>query len=162
MEKIIVYKEKGTFWTNKSNFNNLYRLGRVMGERVVYSPEEVLYLIEKGKVVVNDGNKLIDSKTEFLDRYKSLIDVKKFLVLRRLRDIGYYVDIVPEGVLVHMKGERWNPIYLTIPYYEYEIIDWAEVLEHLESAKKYKSKLLLALIDIELDIIFYEVSELRF
>ncbi|HIP90448.1 MAG TPA: hypothetical protein EYH22_02755 [Candidatus Nanopusillus sp.] len=162
MEKVVVYKENNYFWTSKNNYNILYKLGKVVGRRVIYSPEEVLYLIEKEKIIVKDGDKVIDSKMEFLYTYKNNINIKKFLVLRRLRDVGYYVDIVPEGVLVHMKGERWNPIYLAVPYHEYEIIDWENILKHLESAKRYKSKLLLALIDIELDIVFYEVLELRF
>jgi len=161
MEKIIIYKDE-EFWTNKENFEKLYKIGKIKENKLILEPEEVLYLLEKEKIIVKYNNLEIKDLEEFLKIFKEKINYKIFLVIKYLREIGYYFDIQNEKIIIHAKGERNNPIYLCLPLLEFEELTWDDILKYLDEAKKIGAKLLLAIIDIENDIVFYEISEIRF
>ena len=161
MEKIIIYKDE-EFWTNKENFEKLYKIGKIKENKLILEPEEVLYLLEKEKIIVKKNNFEIKDLEEFLKIFKEKINYKIFLVIKYLREIGYYFDIQNEKIIIHAKGERNNPIYLCLPLLEFEELTWDDILKYLDEAKKIGAKLLLAIIDIENDIVFYEISEIRF
>ena len=155
MDKVVIYKDI-EFWTWNSNYEKIYKLGRIRNGKVILAPEEVLYLLEKGKIIVR-GYK---DKEDFVRREK--INFRKYFALRYLRDIGYYVDACDEGVIVHAKGERDNPIYLCVPLFEFDELTWKDLKEMIEEAKRIGCKLLLAFIDAEFDVVFYECKKMRF
>jgi len=160
MEKIVIYWDK-VFWTNKENFEKLYKIGKIKGDKLILEPEEVLYLLEKEKIIVKHNDYEIEKPNEFIKAANKEINYKIFLVIKHIRDIGYLFDLNDEKIIIHAKGEKNNPIYLCLPLLEFEEISWGDILKYLDESRKMGAKLLLAIIDVENDIVFYEVSEIR-
>ena len=157
MEAIIEFK-KEKFVTLRENYNKIYKVGKIKDDLVYLEPEEVLYLLEKKKAIVKVNNKIIRDVPTFLSSFSEKINYKIYLAFKKIRDIGYYTDVYRDYLIVHMRGERNNPIYTVIPLYEYEHLPWSKILYYLDLAKQNQTKLLLALIDVEFDIVFYELS----
>lgn len=159
MEKAII-KYDGKFYIEKEYYDKIGKLGKVKDKYIELEPEEVLYILKKGWGIVK-GKKEYKNFEDFLKDFINSIDFRLYLVLEYLRDIGFYVDILNRKYIILYKDERKDKIqYIILPIYEFDEVYWKDILNHLEFSKKYNAKLLLALIDFEFDIVFYEVSEL--
>lgn len=164
MEKVIAYYDENAdeFWYSLAYYDKLYKMGRIKGKNVFISKEEALYLLEQKKIIIKYDENTIISTKEFLKSFN--IDIRYFLAIKDLRNRGYYLDHHEKFILIHEKGDRNNPKYLCIPIFENEKIYIDKILDMMGVAKKFGTKLLLAIIDLESDIVYYEIfySKLNF
>jgi tRNA-intron endonuclease, archaea type len=145
--------------SEKSNFGDR-REGKV-----VYSPVEALYLVEKGKIEIQSKDKKL-SHEELLRRFKK-IDKKiqlKYPVFRDLREKGYVVKTALKfgaDFRVYEKGRKMDETHskwIVFADYESKTLNWQEFSAKNRVAHSTKKKLLLAIVDEEGDITYYEVN----
>src|SRR3990172_9257905 len=95
MDKIQAHFSGKTISSNSEEAHSLYSksyFGEPVGEKVLYSFTEALYLLDKGKAEVWHKNKIL-SLRNLLDKLRRLdkkIDVK-YAVFKDLREKGYIV-----------------------------------------------------------------------
>ncbi len=147
---------------NKSCF------GENIEGKIQYSLSEAIYLVETGKMSLYLKNKKITKK----DIIKKLqkIDKKipiKYPVYRDLRKKGYIVKaalkfgadfrVYPKGSKPGKKHAKW------IVFAEHELnkLNWQDFSAKNRIAHSTKKKLLLAIVDEESDITYYEVSWIK-
>ncbi len=143
--------------------DRIFGFGKKVEGGYLYDPYEALYVIEKGRGVLIKDNKEIK---DFSEAIKILnIDLYTYFVFRDLRDRGYYIKVKKERFIdVWVKGS--NPLYadpdwLCYVTYEETTMTWQDFLNLLEQAKKEGKRLLLAVVDSENDVTYYEIYEIR-
>ncbi len=168
MEKIKSHILGEIVSSNSSDAFSLYEKSS-FGERkegkVVYSPSETLFLVEKGKMEVISNNKRL-SNDELLKRFKK-IDKKiqlKYPVFKDLREKGYIVKtalkfgaefrVYEKGIKIGKKHSKW----IVFIDYESKTFSWQEFSSKNRVAHSTKKNLLLAIVDEEGDITYYEVK----
>ncbi len=144
---------------DKSNF------GEKKDNKVIYSPVEALFLHEKGKIDIYSKNKKL-SHEELMKRFKK-IDKKihlKYPVFKDLREKGYVVKTALKfgaEFRVYEKGRKMNEEHskwIVFTDYESKTFTWQEFSAKNRVAHSTKKKLLLAIVDEEGDITYYEVN----
>ena len=135
--------------------------GDLRGKKLVLTPLEAFYLLEKGRITVQD--KEMD-KITFEGLVKTLSGRKaevwvKYLVYRDLRDRGYLVRECPGfDFEVHGKGPVRR--YVSIVY-EGREADLRTLRRLLKRSTKEKRELILAVVDRRTDIVYYTLEFLR-
>lgn len=135
--------------------------GDLRGKKLVLSPHEAFYLLEKGRITV--ANKK-GEKITFEDLVKSLSGRKaeiwvKYLVYRDLRDRGYIVrQCSGFDFEIHGKGPMRR--YLSIVYEGGEA-DLKTLRKLLKRSTREKKELILAVVDRRTDIVYYSLEFLR-
>ncbi len=135
--------------------------GDLRGKKLVLTPLEAFYLLEKGRITVQD--KQMD-KITFEGLVKTLSGKKaevwvKYLVYRDLRDRGYLVRECPGfDFEVHGKGPVRR--YVSIVY-EGREADLKTLRKLLTRSTKEKKELILAVVDRRTDIVYYTLEFLR-
>lgn len=144
------------------------RLGEKKGKRIEYSNVEVLYLVSRGKMnVVFSGKELDeDALLKKLKRTDKRIDTK-FAVFSDLRKKGYVVKtalkfgaefrVYGKGVKPGEDHARW--ILYTVK--EAERMSWHEFAAKNRVAHSTKKNLLIAVVDDDGDVSYYEISWMR-
>jgi len=157
--------------TNDSEAFSLYRkscFGEPVGEKIQYSFSEALFLIEKGKIdILIKGKKI--TKKELLKKIQKF-DKKiqtKYPVFRDLRKKGFIVKtalkfgaefrIYEKGSKPGKKHAQW----IVFTDYETGKINWYEFSAKSRVANSTKKNLLLAIVDEEGDITYYEVKWIK-
>jgi|SRR3989338_7875524 len=149
----------------KSNFGEISK----SKDKVQYSLPETLFLVEKNKLIVlNSKNREILFK-ELMDKFKR-IDKKiqiKYPVFKDLREKGYIVKtalkfgadyrIYEKGYKVGEQHAKW----VCFVDHESNKLTWHEFSAKNRVAHSTKKKLLLAILDEEGDISYYEVGWVR-
>ena len=171
MEKIESYLVGEVVLSVDSNAFSLYKkshFGEVSEEKVQYSLTEALFLFEKEKMDVFSKTKKL-SKKEFLDRCRK-IDKKiqiKYPVFKDLRERGYVVKTALKfgaDFRVYEKGsspgER-HAKWVVFTEHESNRLTWHEFSAKNRVAHSTKKNLLLAIVDEEGDISYYEVKWLK-
>ena len=147
---------------DKSNF------GERKDSKIIYSPVEALYLLEKGKMDISTKTKKL-SHEELIRRFKK-IDKKiqlKYPVFKDLREKGYVVKtalkfgaefrVYEKGAKIEEKHSKW----IAFTDYESKTFTWQEFSAKNRVAHSTKKNLLLAIVDEEGDITYYEVKWVR-
>jgi len=135
--------------------------GDLRGKKLVLSPHEAFYLLEKGRITVANRK---GEKITFEDLVKSLSGRKaeiwvKYLVYRDLRDRGYIVRQCPGfDFEIHGKGPMRR--YLSIVYEGGEA-DLKTLRKLLKRSTREKKELILAVVDRRTDIVYYSLEFLR-
>lgn len=171
MEKIKAHIMGEIISTNSSDAYSLFEkssFGERKGSKIIYSPSEALYLVEKDKLEVISNKKSL-SHDELLAKLKR-IDKKiqiKYPVFKDLREKGYVVKtalkfgaefrVYDKGSKVGEKHSRW----VVFTDYESRGLTWQEFSSKNRVAHSTKKNLLLAIVDEEGDITYYEVKWLR-
>lgn len=173
MNKIQTYIIGETITTNESEAFSLYKksqFGEPIGQKIQYTLSEALYLVEKNKIEVIQKNK-VSNFNELFSKIKK-IDSKiqlKYPVFRDLRDKGYVVKtalkfgadfrVYSKGVKIGQKGEhsRW----IVFCEHESKKFSWHEFSAKNRVAHSTKKNLLIAIVDEESDISYYEVKWIR-
>lgn len=133
--------------------------------KVTYSYSEVLHLVECGKMDVSLGSKKL--KFESLLKKFSKSDKKiqlKYAVFSDLRRRGYVVKTALKfgaDFRVYDKGKKMGDSHAKwIVFVEHEAnrTTWSEFSSKNRVAHSTKKKLLLAIVDDEGDVLYYEVS----
>lgn len=171
MEKIKSYLVGGVVSSNTSEAIALMKkssFGELVQGKVQYSFVETLFLLRKGKMEVFVGSKRINEdgllkKFQRLDKKFGL----KFAVFNDLRKKGYIVKtalkfgadfrVYDKGSRVGGKHARW----LVFAERETNRLTWHEFSAKNRVAHSTKKKLLLAIVDEESDVSYYEVSWIK-
>jgi len=140
------------------------RFGEKKDKRIEYSGIEALYLVEKGKMKVLSGKKEIGENVllKKLKRTDKKIETK-LPVFSNLRKKGYVVKtalkfgaefrVYDKGVKPGQDHARW--ILFTVK--ESDNISWHEFAAKSRVAHSTKKNLLIAILDEESDVTYYEI-----
>ncbi|MEK6830051.1 MAG: tRNA-intron lyase [Nanoarchaeota archaeon] len=171
MGKIIAYLSSGIISTNSEEARSLYDksfFGEPTGEKVQYSFTEALYLLEKGKIEIYAKNKKL-SEGNLLEKLRK-IDRKigvKYPVFRDLREKGYIVKTALKfgaEFRVYERGsspKKSHAKWIVFTDSESQKLKWHEFAAKNRVAHSTKKKLLLAIVDDENDVAYYEVNWIK-
>jgi tRNA-intron endonuclease len=171
MEKIKAHILGEIVSSNSSEAYSLYEKS-IFGERkdskIIYSSTEALFLVEKSRMEVFSGNKKL-SHEELVKKFKK-VDRKiqiKYPVFRDLREKGYVVKtalkfgaefrVYEKGAKVGEKHSKW----IVFTDYESKTFSWQEFSSKNRVAHSTKKNLLIAIMDEEGDITYYEVRWIK-
>jgi len=141
-------------------------LGEHIGEKVIYLPEEALYLLEEGKLEIIQQNKSLSiieatKKIQKLDKKITL----KYPVFKDLRKKGYLIKTALKfgaDFRVYNKGKkREHSKWIVFIDHESNKTSWQEFSAKNRVANSTKKKLLLAIVDNEEKVTYYEISWLK-
>lgn len=144
------------------------RLGEKKGKRIEYSNVEVLYLVSREKMNVVLARKELDEDDllKKLKRKDKKIETK-FAVFSDLRKKGYVVKtalkfgaefrVYDKGVKPGEDHARW--ILYTVK--EAERMSWHEFAAKNRVAHSTKKNLLIAVVDDDGDVSYYEISWMK-
>lgn len=167
MVKIQANLSKEIISSNSQEAFSLYKkssFGKPVGEKVQYSFSEALFLVEKGKMEI--------SKLSFKDLLKKLqrLDKKiqiKYIVFNDLREKGYVVKtalkfgadfrVYEKGFRMDEKHSKW----IVFVDHESKKLTWHEFSAKNRVAHSTKKNLLLAIVDDENDVSYYEVKWIK-
>ncbi|MBU2104502.1 MAG: tRNA-intron lyase [Nanoarchaeota archaeon] len=157
--------------SNSAEARALYEkscFGEPVGDKIQYSLSEVMFLEEKDKIEVLSRNKKI-SKQELMNKSRR-IDKRiqiKYPVYKDLREKGYVIKtalkfgadfrIYEKGAKPGAKHAKW----IVFADHESKKLTWHEFSAKNRVAHSTKKNLLLAIIDDEGDITYYEVRWLK-
>jgi len=171
MEKIKSHITGETISSNSAEAFTLYKkshLGEPVGEKVQYSLSEALFLVEKKKMEVFQRNKKIlfkelIKKAQRIDRRINV----KYTVFSDLREGGYIVKtalkfgadfrVYEKGAKPGKKHAKW----IVFADHESKKLTWHEFSAKNRVAHSTKKKLLLAIVDDEGDVSYWEVNWVR-
>ncbi len=157
--------------TNSSEAHSLYKkssFGEPVGEKIQYTFSETLFLVEKGKISVLVKGKEITKKEllKKLQRFDKKIQIK-YPVFKNLREKGYIVKtalkfgaefrVYEKGSKPGKKHAKW----IVFTDYESGRLTWHEFSAKNRVANSTKKNLLIAIVDEEGDITYYEIKWLR-
>ena len=142
--------------------------GEYINKRVEYSYSEALYLVKKGKMNVYVGSKKLNFNDlmEKCKRYDKKISTK-FLVFSDLRDKGYLLKtalkfgadfrVYDKGVRPGKGHARW----ILYPVSENAEMTWHDFSAKNRVAHSTKKNLLIAVVDAEGGLTYYEIDWIR-
>ena len=171
MKKIQAFIIGEVISSNSPEAYSLYKknfFGKPVGEKIQYSLSEALFLIENGKMDVFSKSKKIPEK-ELAKKFQR-IDKKiqiKYAVFKDLRRRGYIVKtalkfgaefrVYDKGVKPGNKHARW----IVFAEHESKKLTWHDFSAKNRVAHSTKKNLLLAIVDEEGDITYYEVKWMK-
>ena len=171
MEKIKAYLVGEIISSNFSEAYNLHKkssFGERKGDKIQYCFSEALFLTEKKKMSITSKNKEL-SKEELMrkfQRFDKKIQVK-YSVFKDLKEKGYVVKtalkfgadfrVYEKGAKLGEKHAKW----IVFVDYETNKMTWHEFSAKNRVAHSTKKNLLIAIVDEEGDITYYEVSWLK-
>ncbi|HTY43988.1 MAG TPA: tRNA-intron lyase [Patescibacteria group bacterium] len=171
MEKIQAYLVGDSIYSNDSEAFSLLKksyFGTSIGEKVQYSLPEALFLLEKGKMEILSKTKKI-SRNELMNKLQR-IDRKihtKYLVFKDLREKGYIVKtalkfgaefrVYGKGAKPGKKHAKW----VVFTENESGKLSWHEFAAKNRVAHSTQKNLLLAIVDEEGEVSYYEVKWIR-
>lgn len=150
------------------SLNNKSQFGEKKEEKIKYSLFEALYLVEKGKMEILSKNKKIPKKDILIkfQRFDKKIQIK-YPVFKDLREKGYVVKtalkfgaefrVYEKGSKVGDKHAKW----IVFTDYESKKLTWHEFSAKNRVAHSTKKNLLIAIVDGEGDVTYYEVKWLK-
>ena len=171
MEKIQAHIIGEIVSSNSSESYSLHKkshFGEKVGEKIKYSFSESLFLVEKKKMNIFSRNKKISEKEllKKVQRFDKKIQIK-YPVFKNLREKGYIVKtalkfgadfrVYDKGAKSGKKHAKW----IVFVDHESKKLTWHEFSAKNRVAHSTKKNLLLAIVDEESDITYYEVSWLR-
>jgi len=172
MDKIIATLISEKIFSNTKEAFNLFesqRFGERTGEKIFYTLQETLFLVENKKMEVIDSkdNKL--SERKLMQKFEK-IDKKfktKYFVFRDLRQKGFIVKtalkfgaeyrVYEKGKEIGENHARW----ILFPVSENTPMTWQDFSAKNRIAHSTNKKLLIAVVDEENAISYYEVNWLK-
>ncbi len=137
--------------------------GRLRNDKLEVSLTESAYLLNLGRITVEFEGKELDFKQFFLLASGILKNFElMYIVYKDLRERGYYVQPAVTGFRVYPRGGHPGKtpaeffIFVTS---ERVPLLFSDLRAHLETADNLKKRLVLAIVDEESDITYYEVRK---
>ncbi len=136
--------------------------GNLSKKRLLLSPFEAFYLLEKGRIRVSDAR--TSEPVDLRDLVNRLSAGKpeiwiNYLIYRDLRDRGYLVRESEDADFeVHGKGAMRR---LMAIIHEGREASLEKLGKYLKVAEKEKKELILAVIDRRTDIVYYSLNSLK-
>ncbi len=168
MEKIKAHFSGNIVTSNTAEAYSLYKkssFGEQDEDKIRYSLSEALFLVETKKIEIFSKNKAL-TKEELLTKFKR-IDKKiqtKYIVFKDLRKKGYVVKtalkfgsdfrVYEKGAKPGTKHAKW----IVFVDNESEKLTWHEFSAKNRVAHSTRKKLLLAIVDEESSVTYYEVG----
>jgi tRNA-intron endonuclease, archaea type len=157
--------------TNEAEAFQLYKkshFGEPTGQKIQYSISEALYLVEKNKIEVLQKNKILkfDELLNKLKKVDSRIQLK-YPVFKDLREKGHIVKTALKfgaDFRVYTKGTKpgkGHAKWVVFVEHEAKKTTWHEFSAKNRVAHSTKKKLLIAIIDEESDVSYYEVGWIK-
>lgn len=149
---------------NQSRFGELSDEGKIHMSLI-----EAFYLMEKAKLIVLDGRNRSMPKDSFLRRAKRLLPnfLVKYCVYRDMRNRGFIVKtalkfgadfrVYERGVKPGEDHAKW----VLYSVHEADTLTWYEFAAKNRVAHSTKKRLLLGIVDEEMDITYYEIKWTR-
>jgi tRNA-intron endonuclease len=171
MIKIIAHFSGNSIFSNSEEAHSLHsksNFGEPFGEKIQYSPTEAIYLIEKGKMEIYSNKKKLSYKN-LIDKLRKVdkrIEIK-YPVFKDLREKGYIVKTALKfgaDFRVYDKGKQpkaSHARWIVFADSESNKLSWNDFAAKNRVAHSTKKKLLLAIVDDENDVIYYEVNWIR-
>ena len=171
MNKIEAYLVGEVVLSVNSDAFSLYEkshFGEQKGEKIQYSLTEAMFLVEREKMEIFSKNKKLNQK-EFVEKCRK-IDKKiqiKYPVFKDLRERGYVVKTALKfgaDFRVYEKGAspgESHAKWIVFTEHESNRLTWHEFSAKNRVAHSTKKNLLLAIVDEEGDISYYEVKWLK-
>jgi tRNA-intron endonuclease, archaea type len=171
MNKIQAHLVGQTISSNDSEAHALYKksvFGEPVAGKIQYTLSETLFLVEKSKLEVFSRNKKLNSKELFnkLKRIDKKIQIK-YPVYKDLKEKGYVVKTALKfgaEFRVYEKGKRPGKAHAKwIVFTDHETgkLTWHEFSAKMRVAHSTKKKLLLAVVDQESKVSYYECSWIK-
>ena len=144
------------------------RFGELKKGKIIYSFPEVLYLVDEKKIEIFDSGKKLSfdrlaGKLKDIDK-KIMI---KYIVFKDLRNKGYIIKtalkfgaefrVYDKGKKIGEEHARW----ILYPVSENSELSWQDFSARNRVAHSTKKSLLIAVVDSENDVSYYEVKWLR-
>ncbi|MFH1327201.1 MAG: tRNA-intron lyase [archaeon] len=171
MEKIQAQIIGEIISSNTNEAHTLYKkshFGEPVSEKIQYTLSEAIFLVEKEKMEILSKNKKIPKK-ELLKKFQK-IDKRiqiKYSVFKDLRERGYIVKTALKfgaDFRIYEKGKKPGKAHakwIVFAEHETKKTSWHEFSAKNRVAHSTKKKLLLAIVDEEADISYYEVGWIR-
>jgi len=131
--------------------------GRKDGGGLVLAPHEALYLMYRGKIVVEGYD--FDALLAIFARKPGL--VRSYLVYRDIRERGYSVQTGPHDFRVFRRGQKpgkGESLYLVRVVSERDPIHFEDLILEATTAHNLRKLYVLAVVDDEDEITYYEVK----
>jgi len=146
------------------------RFGMLLeNDKLQLSLVEALYLFEKGKIMIYDGR---NKKLSFEDFVKRAIKLEpnfwvRYCVYKDIRERGYIIKtalkfgadfrVYDRGVKPGEDHAKW----IVFPVHEATTLTWYEFAAKNRVAHSTKKRLLIAIVDEENDVTYYEIRWVR-
>ncbi len=160
--KAILISEKIS--SNSKEAQNLFatkKFGEKSGDKILYSLSEALFLVQDKKMEIKDYKDKILSENKILKKFERNYKKfeYKFLVFKDLRKKGYIVKTALKfgaefRVYEKRKGHsRW----ILFPVSENKSMTWQDFSAKNRVAHSTKKNLLIAIVDEEAKVSYYEI-----
>ena len=171
MEKIHAHLVGDIISSNSSEAHTMYNkshFGENKEGKIIYSIPEVIFLVEKKKMEVFSSKKELTEKDlmKKFQKYDKKIQIK-YPVFKDLREKGYVVKTALKfgaEFRVYDKGSKpgeEHAKWIVFTDYESNKTSWHDFSAKNRVAHSTKKNLLLAIVDEEGDITYYEVKWLK-
>lgn len=171
MEKVKAHIVGEIISSNDPEAQSLYEkscFGEPVGDKIQYSLSETLFLVEKSKMDVFSKNSKIHK--EELDKKLQKIDKRiqiKYPVFKDLRERGYIVKTALKfgaDFRIYDKGHKpgkQHAKWIVFADHESKKLTWHEFSAKNRVAHSTRKNLLLAIVDEEGSITYYEVRWIK-
>ncbi|MEA1895739.1 MAG: tRNA-intron lyase [Euryarchaeota archaeon] len=138
--------------------------GRVKDGKLELSLIEGAYLLSRGKIEIFSDIKALDFKAFFEIASARVKDFELgYIVFKDLRERGYYTKMSPIGFRIYPRGG--HPGKTPAHIFVYVISERAHLplqrmISELNKAENARKRLILAIVDEESDITFYELKKI--
>ncbi len=169
-EIITAHIEEDNKVYSEINDNSLVYLSKGYGyksenNKIVYHPCEVLYLLEKGKLILYDlkGKQLnfLDALNFFKEKYEDIW--VSYVIFRDLRKRGY---VVKEGFSNELRFrvfdrgdfEKGVAKYLIVPISEGKNIDITNLKKLVSICRGLKKEMIICVVDRRNEVVYYSAN----
>lgn len=162
-DKVIIDDSEARPFYDRSMF------GQLVKDRLELSFEEAVYLMEKGKIIITDKKGKELSLKKVLKKVEKKVPGfwTKYTVFRDMRTRGYIIKtglkygadyrVYERGAKPGKKHAKW----LLYCVHEKDDYKWQKFAAMNRVAHSVKKKLIIAIVDDESSITYYEVSWMR-
>jgi tRNA-intron endonuclease, archaea type len=171
VKKIKVSLLKDSTSTNSKeaiDLHNKSRFGELVSGKIQYSLLETLYLLEKEKIEVLENKKKITfskllekikkQDPEFLVKFKVFSDMRnRGYIIKTALKFGADFRVYEKGIKPGQDHAKW----LLFPVHGNSKLTWYDLSAKTRVAHSTKKKLLIAIVDDEGDVTYYEIGWLK-
>lgn len=138
--------------------------GRPRGDMLELTLPESAYLIYTGKISVESEGRELDFRHFFLKASPALKNFELlYVVYKDLRERGYYIQPAVTGFRVYPRGGHPGKTpaeFFVFVISERSPLSLSELKTHLDTVENLKKRLVLAIVDEESDLTYYEVKRI--
>lgn len=141
------------------------RFGEIVSKKVYYSLVEAAYLLEKKKIEVFHNRKKLNFDS-FIEKAKKIEPNfwTRYCVFSNMRSRGYIVKTALKfgaDFRVYERGKKPGEVHakwIVFPVFETSILTWHEFSAKNRVAHSTRKNLLIAIVDEESSVTYYEIS----